>query len=109
MERDNAVSWFEVAAADLARATRFYEMVLGRPLKAETIGTSTMSLFPYQQPGVGGCVIAGDGHVPSPTGTVIYLNAGRKSTTHSHWLPRPAARSSCRRQRYPAKWSFMPT
>jgi hypothetical protein len=78
MDRDDALSWFEIAAADLGRATRFYEAVLGRPMKSETMGTSTMSLFPYQQPGVGGCVIAGDGHAPSATGTVIYLNAGPK-------------------------------
>ena len=78
MERTDALTWFEIAAADLKRATRFYETVLGQPLKTETMGTSTMSLFPYQQPGVGGCIITGDGHSPSASGTVIYLNAGPK-------------------------------
>ena len=78
MDRTDALTWFEIAAADLGRATRFYEAVLGHPLKAETMGNSTMSVFPYQQPGVGGCVISGDGHTPSRSGTVIYLNAGPK-------------------------------
>ena len=72
MERDDTLTWFGIAAADLGRATRFYETVLGRSMKAETMGNATMSLFPYQQPGVGGCVIGGDGHVPSPSGTVVY-------------------------------------
>jgi predicted enzyme related to lactoylglutathione lyase len=78
MERNDALSWFEIAASDLGRATRFYETVLGRALKSETMGNSTMSVFPYEQPGVGGCVIAADGHTPSLGGTVIYLNAGPK-------------------------------
>ena len=79
MERTDALTWFEIAAADLERATRFYEAVLGQPLKTETMGPATMSLFPYQEPGVGGCIIAaGDGHTPSSSGTVIYLNAGPK-------------------------------
>jgi len=45
----DALTWFEIPAADLHRATRFYE------------------------PGVGGCLIAGDGQAPAATGTVVYL------------------------------------
>jgi predicted enzyme related to lactoylglutathione lyase len=37
-----------------------------------------MAIFPYRQPGVGGCVIAGEGHTPSSSGTLIYLDAGPK-------------------------------
>jgi len=74
----DALTWFEIPAADLRRATRFYETVLGRPLKAETMGGSSMSIFPYQEPGVGGCVIAGSGHAPSERGTVVYLDAAPK-------------------------------
>jgi predicted enzyme related to lactoylglutathione lyase len=75
MHKDDALTWFEIPAADLGRATRFYETILDRSLKTETMGTSTLSIFPYEQPGVGGCIIAGNGHVPSSAGTVIYLNA----------------------------------
>jgi uncharacterized protein len=78
MHKDDALTWFEIPAADVERATRFYETILGRSLKAETMGTSALSVFPYEQPGVGGCVIAGNGHVPSSSGTVIYLNAAPK-------------------------------
>ena len=74
----DALTWFEIPATDLRRATRFYETVLGRTLKAETMGGSAMSMFPYQEPGVGGCVIARNGHAPSETGTVIYLDANPK-------------------------------
>jgi len=74
MEAKHALSWFEIPAADLPRATRFYEAVLERKLKPETMGPQQLSVFPYEQPGVGGCLIAGNGHMPTATGTVVYLS-----------------------------------
>jgi predicted enzyme related to lactoylglutathione lyase len=73
MQPMNALSWFEIPAADLARATRFYETVLGRKLKSDTMGPQKLSIFAYEQPGVGGCLIAGSGYAPAATGTVVYL------------------------------------
>jgi len=69
----DALTWFEIPAADLPRATRFYEAVLGSKLKSETMGPKELAIFPYAEPGVGGCLIAGDGHAPAPSGTVVYL------------------------------------
>ena len=69
----DALTWFEIPAADLPRATRFYEAVLGHKLKPEAMGPKALSIFPYDEPGVGGCLIAGDGHAPAATGTVVYL------------------------------------
>jgi uncharacterized protein len=37
MHDQDAISWFEIPAADLKRATRFYETLLGRAMKAETM------------------------------------------------------------------------
>ncbi len=74
--RDNdALTWFELPAADLARATRFYETVLQRPLRQEAMGPMKMAVFAYQAPGVGGCVAAGPGLTPGAQGGVVYLNA----------------------------------
>jgi predicted enzyme related to lactoylglutathione lyase len=73
MHAKDALSWFEIPAADLPRATRFYEAVLARKLKPETMGPQQLSVFAYEQPGVGGCVIAGEGHRPAASGTVVYL------------------------------------
>src|SRR5436190_23310196 len=78
MPKQDALTWFEIPATDLRRATRFYETVLGRALKAETMGGSTLAVFPYQEPGVGGCVIAGNGYAPSSNGAVVYLDAAPK-------------------------------
>jgi predicted enzyme related to lactoylglutathione lyase len=69
----DALTWFEIPAADLPRATRFYEAVLGSKLKSEAMGPKQLSVFPYDEPGVGGCLIAGDCHTPAATGTVVYL------------------------------------
>jgi uncharacterized protein len=76
MQDKNALSWFEIPAADLARATRFYETVLDDKLKSDTMGPLRLSIFPYAQPGVGGCLIAGNGPAPAPTGTIVYLHVG---------------------------------
>ena len=74
MQSKDALSWFEIPAADLPRATRFYEAVLDRELKPETMGPMRLAIFAYEQPGVGGCLIAGDGYRPAASGTVVYLS-----------------------------------
>ena len=74
MQVKDALSWFEIPAADLPRATRFYEAMLERELKPETMGPLRLAIFAYEQPGVGGCLIAGDGYKPAASGTVVYLS-----------------------------------
>ena len=74
--KGNAVNWFELPVRQFERAVTFYQTVLGAPLKAETIGGKRLAVFPYEQPGVGGCVMEGDGFSPSDSGALVYLNAG---------------------------------
>jgi len=76
MEKKDAITWFEIPAADLGRATRFYETVLGVEMKPEQMGPHKMAIFPYANPGVGGCLTAGDGNQPAEHGNLVYLNAG---------------------------------
>ena len=73
MQMKDALAWFEIPAADLPRATRFYEAVLERELKPETMGPVRLAVFTYEQPGVGGCLIAGDEYKPAASSTVVYL------------------------------------
>ncbi len=72
----NALNWFEIPVRDLDRAQRFYEAVLGKPLRRETMGPHTMAVLPYAQPGVGGALMTGPG-VPPPaeSGSIVYLDA----------------------------------
>ncbi len=71
----NALNWFEIPVLDMDRAQRFYETVLARPLKRESMGPQTLAVLPYTQPGAGGALMSGPG-VPPPgeNGTVVYLD-----------------------------------
>jgi predicted enzyme related to lactoylglutathione lyase len=75
MTTKDALTWFEIPAADLARATQFYEAVLQRPLRHEVMGPMAMAVFDYAEPGVGGCLASGPGLTPGAQGGVVYLNA----------------------------------
>lgn len=75
---DNAISWFEIGATDLDRATKFYEAVFGVTLIPMDLPNIKMRMFPLDnmQSGVGGAVVDSGGfHKPSGTdGPLIYLN-----------------------------------
>jgi uncharacterized protein len=74
----NAVNWFEIPAADLDRAQRFYETLLGDTLKRESMGSEQMAIFPSEgDNAVSGCLNLGaQGVAPSRQGTRVYLDAG---------------------------------
>lgn len=68
-------AWFELPASDLERAIRFYEGILGKPMRRETMGGTSMGVFPYQQQGVGGAVVVGMQPTANGAGPVVYLTA----------------------------------
>ena len=73
----NAISWFEIPAADLTRATKFYETVFGVTLNPLDLPNMKMRMFPLDDiMGVGGALVDSGGfHKPSGTdGPLIYLN-----------------------------------
>ena len=73
----NAINWFEIPAADLERATTFYETILAAKLTVDTsFPGMRMALFPYQEQGVGGCLIEFEQARPNADGVRIYLNGG---------------------------------
>ena len=74
-QRESRVVWFEIPAADMDRACRFYETVLATSLNRGQFGPETMAVFPYQKPAVSGCVSHSPDHRPAANGTMIYLNA----------------------------------
>ena len=69
----STLTWFEIPATDFGRAVRFYETLFATPL-VHTSDFPNMAVFPYERPGVSGCVAYGDGHRPCADGTVVYLN-----------------------------------
>lgn len=78
MSYNNAVSWFEIPATDLARAQKFYETIFGFTMTGIDLANIKMRMFPIENMmGVGGAVVDSGGfHKPSATdGPLIYLNA----------------------------------
>jgi uncharacterized protein len=74
----NAISWFEIPATDLTRATSFYETIFGITLIPMDMENIKMRMFPLDDMmnDVGGAVVDSGGfHKPSLTdGPLIYLN-----------------------------------
>ena len=74
----NAITWFEISTANLARATAFYEAVLGQKMRLENMGSSEGAVFAYDPAadGTGGALMCGPtAPRPGAGGTLIYLDA----------------------------------
>lgn len=73
----NAINWFEIPCTQLNTAQVFYETVLNcNMMRREPMGPSEGAVFPYDQPGIGGCLMAGPSAPPPGSGgTLVYLNA----------------------------------
>jgi predicted enzyme related to lactoylglutathione lyase len=71
----NCVTWFEIPAVDLARATRFYEAAFGWKLDPQQIGDYQMAWFPMAENayGAAGALVHGELAKPSTDGTLVYL------------------------------------
>ncbi|MFT4647575.1 MAG: putative enzyme related to lactoylglutathione lyase [Planctomycetota bacterium] len=70
------VSWFEIPVLDMTRAVDFYRHILSVEMEVTQAGDHSMAAFPQGPGGVGGALVQGPGSVPSPAGTLVYLNAG---------------------------------
>jgi uncharacterized protein len=75
----NAISWFEIPATHLERATNFYQTIFNIQLIPVDMPNIKMRMFPLTdlENGIGGTVVDSGGfHKPSATdGPLIYLNA----------------------------------
>ncbi len=78
MSAKSAISWFEIPATDLNRATAFYENIFGIQLIVMDMPNIKMRMFPIgdMMSDIGGAVVDSGGfHKPSGTdGVLIYLN-----------------------------------
>jgi uncharacterized protein len=71
----NALAWFEIPAADIDRARRFYEAIFDFTMRPLELGELRMAMFPAE--GVGGALCQQpDFYKPSQdTGALVYLSA----------------------------------
>jgi len=71
------ITWFEIPTRDIDTAQRFYEQLLGKALRRETIGEALMAVFDAPDDVVGGALINAPGMgAPQAQGTLVYLDAG---------------------------------
>jgi hypothetical protein len=74
-QQTHAIHWFEIPVADIERAQAFYERVLGKPLRRETMDGAQLAVFPSDKDAVAGALFAAPVFQPATSGTVVYLNA----------------------------------
>lgn len=74
----NAVEWFEIPVANMARACTFYSAVLGDDLQMADMGGTPYAFFPVEQDqgGVGGALVETTERQPSTNGALVYLSGG---------------------------------
>jgi predicted enzyme related to lactoylglutathione lyase len=73
----STITWFEIPAADFARAIRFYETIFGKSLIHDA-SWPQLAIFPYEKPGISGAILQDDTIKPSTDGVVVYLNCDGK-------------------------------
>mgnify|MGYP002133890106 CR=1 FL=1 len=78
MSFKSAISWFEIPAIDLDRATKFYETIFAMQLIPMDMPNIKMRMFPIadMMNDIGGAIVDSGGfHKPSASeGVLIYLN-----------------------------------
>lgn len=74
----NAISWFDLPARDIERATKFYNEILQIKMEPVASMDGRASFFPYDAPlAVGGSIVDSKWYTPSESaGPMIYLDAG---------------------------------
>ena len=84
IEETNAISWFEIPVADIARAKKFYETILDIEMETQYVGEpkEEVVFFPFlpaiiraTSGRVSGILVKKERNKPSMQGTLVYLNA----------------------------------
>lgn len=73
---DHLANWIEIPVFDMKRAKRFYSALLGVDLREMTMGGNDYAFIDVRDRCNTGCLVKGDGYVPSMQGVVVYLNGG---------------------------------
>ena len=73
----NALNWFEIPATDISRAKKFYESIFEIKMEEMEMPDMKYAMFPFDpmKAKVAGGLAQSPLHVPSATGSIIYLNA----------------------------------
>ena len=71
------LDWFEIVAADLERAAKFYSVFLNAEVKVVQYGPYPMAFFPWdKEQNIGGALVGPGEGKPSENGTIVYFYGG---------------------------------
>lgn len=73
-DKTNALNWFEIPVTDTERAKKFYESIFEIQMFNMPMMGMEMVMFPSMPPTSGGALVKSEYHIPSKTGSIIYLN-----------------------------------
>jgi len=73
---DHLSNWIEIPVVDMERAKRFYRELLGVGLNDISMSGNDYALIDVKDRFNTGCLVKGEGYVPSTQGVVVYLNGG---------------------------------
>lgn len=73
----NRVVWVDIPVADLNRAAKFYEAVLGKAIHHEEFSGFKFCVIDHQD-GNGGCLVIKPDEVSSTAGILVYLNVDHR-------------------------------
>ena len=73
---DHLSNWIEIRVLDMERAKKFYREILGVGFNEMRMGGNDYALIDIRDRFNTGCLVKGDGYVPSMQGIVVYLNCG---------------------------------
>jgi uncharacterized protein len=73
---DHLANWVEIPVVDMKRAKKFYGELLGVGMNEMPMGGNDYALFELKDRFNTGCLVKGNGYVPSMQGVVLYLNGG---------------------------------
>jgi len=72
----NLISIVEIPVADLRRAIRFYENILGVAIEEATMGDTQLGVLPTDGGTVNVVLVHGTDYKPTAEGVLLYLDAG---------------------------------
>jgi predicted enzyme related to lactoylglutathione lyase len=72
----DSISWFEIPAVNFQQSVDFYSKIFAIEMEKNLDDNYAMAFFPSRK-GIGGAIVKGPGSIPSDTGPLLYLNAGK--------------------------------
>ena len=74
---ENLISIVEIPTADFNRAVEFYQTLLDVSIEEVDMGGIKMGVLPGDDQTVNVALVNGSDYIPTATGAVLYLNAGK--------------------------------